>query len=80
MKITVRCGVFDGRKPCGRNLGTIKRKGFPENHDGLLWEERHYTCLKHGALQVHDEDLLRLALNPSPPVIMARSVLRMGQL
>jgi hypothetical protein len=30
-------------------------------------------------MQVHEQDLLRLALNPSPPVIVARSVLRMGE-
>lgn len=84
MKITIRCGAFDGGKPCGNRLGMIERedldfaRGFV-TFDRLRWEERHYDCLKHGAMQIHDEDLLRLALNPSPPVIMARSVLRMGQ-
>ena len=78
MTITVRCGATDGGKPCGNNVGEIERTGLPENY-GLLWEERHYTCPKHGALQVHEQDLLRLALNPLPPVIMARSVLRMGE-
>jgi hypothetical protein len=59
----------------------IDRKELPGagNLEALLWEERHYVCPKHGAMQVHEQDLLRLALNPSPPVIVARSVLRMGE-
>ena len=82
MKITVRCGVSDGGKPCRRKLGTIERdtpwfRGG-NDYDGLLWEERHYPCPKHGAMQVHDEDLVRRALNPSRRWIVARSVLRMG--
>ena len=84
MKITVRCGVFDRGKPCGREVGTIRREDldFAEgvvNFGRLRWEERHYVCPKHGAMQVHDEDLLHLALKPSPPVIMARSVEWMQQ-
>jgi hypothetical protein len=84
VKITVRCGVLDRGKPCGREVGTIKRKDldFAEGRftfDELRWEERHSTCDKHGAMQVHDEDLSRLALKPSPPVIMARSVEWMSQ-
>ena len=85
MKIAVLCGVSDGGKPCRRDVGTIEREGFEDpgwfrggNYDGLRWEERHYVCPKHGALQVHDEDLLRRALNPGRPWILARSVLRMG--
>jgi hypothetical protein len=66
-----------------RELGTIKRRGFPDlwfrdGDYGLRWEERHYVCRKHGAMQIHEEDLLRRALNPSRRDIMARSVLRMG--
>lgn len=26
MKITVRCGVFDGGRPCGKDVGTILRQ------------------------------------------------------
>ena len=86
MKITVRCGVSDGGKSCGNQVGTIQRRGFPgpmwfrdgTDYDGLRWEERHYVCPKHGALQVHDEDLLHRALNPERRWILARSVLRMG--
>ena len=66
-------------------LGAIERESFPDlfyrgqnDYDGLRWEERHYTCPKHGALQVHDQDLLHAALNPKRRRIMARSVLRMG--
>jgi hypothetical protein len=85
VKITVRCGAFDRGKPCGRKLsGTIEREDLDYakgvvTFDRLRWEERHYTCPKHGAMQVHDEDLLRLAMNPSRPVIMARSVEWMHQ-
>ena len=64
MKIDVRCRVSDGGKPCRKNIGTIEREGFPGplwfrggNYDVLRWEERHYVCPKHGAMQVHDEDL-----------------------
>jgi hypothetical protein len=84
VKITVRCGVFDGGKPCRNEVGQIERRGFPDlwfrggNYEGLRWEERHYECLKHGELQVHDEDLLRRALNLSRRDIIARSVRRMG--
>jgi hypothetical protein len=82
VKITVRCGVFDGGKPCRRKLGTIERDTpwFRSGNDcdGLLWEERHYSGPKHGAMQVHDEDIVRRALNPSRRWIVARSVLRMG--
>jgi hypothetical protein len=83
VKITVRCGVSDGGKPCRNNLGAFARDDLDFDRgvvtfDRLREEERHYVCPKHGAMQVHDEDLLRLALNPSPPVVMARSVLRMG--
>ena len=83
MKITVRCGgLFDGR-PCRHKVGTIPRDDLDFAHgvvtfDRLRWEERHYVCPKHGAMQVHDEDLLRLALKPRKRVIRARSVLRMG--
>jgi hypothetical protein len=84
VKITVRCGVLNGGKPCGRRLEPqIEREdlNFAKGivtFDPLRWQERFYDCPKHGAMQVHDEDLLRLALNPSPPVIMTRSVRRMG--
>jgi hypothetical protein len=71
VKLTVRCGVFDGGKPCGNSVGAIERDGFPGpqwfkggNYDRLRWEERHYACDKHGDLQIHDEDLLHLALKP----------------
>jgi hypothetical protein len=84
VKITVRCGVFDRGKPHGREVGAIPREDldFAEGRvsfDRLRWKERHYKCDKHGDLQVHDEDLLRLALKPNPPVIMARSVEWMQQ-
>lgn len=77
MKITVRCGVSDGGKPCGNELGAIPREDLDFAHgvftfERLRWEERHYECDKHGPVQVHDEDLLRRALNPRRPVIMAR--------
>ena len=84
MKIDVRCGVLDGGKPCRKIIGTIKRQGFPDpwfrngNYDVLRWEERHYVCDKHGPMQVHDEDLLHRALNPSRRDIIARSVTKMG--
>jgi hypothetical protein len=84
VKITVRCEVFNGGKPCGNNVGTIRRPDLDFAHgvvtfDRLREEERHYVCPDHGPCQVTDEDLLRLALNPSRPVIMARSVSRMDQ-
>jgi hypothetical protein len=84
VKITVRCGVLDGGKPCGNDVGTIPRGDLDFAHgvvtfDRLREEERHYVCDKHRDLQVHDQDLLRLALKPNPPVIMARSVRRMGE-
>jgi hypothetical protein len=67
-------------------LGTIEREGFPGpewfrggNYEGLRWEERHYTCPKHGPVQVHEADLLHAALNPSRRRIMARSVRRLGE-
>lgn len=89
MKIIVRCGAGDGGKPCGGKLGTIELEGFPGpewfrdgNYDRLAWEERHYVCPKHGAMQVHEAELLHLALiaggRPNRRMIMARSVLRMG--
>jgi hypothetical protein len=81
VKITVRCGVLDRGKPCGRKIGSIERKGFPGpewfrdgNYDRLAWEERHYDCPKHGAMQVHEADLLHLALKPRRRVIVATSV------
>jgi hypothetical protein len=74
VKITIRCGVSDGGKPCGRNLGAIESEGFPGpewfhggNYDRLRWDERHYVCPRHGAVQIHEEDLLRRALNPARP-------------
>lgn len=84
MKITVRCGVLDGGKPHSKEIGHIERDDLDfangvVTFDRLREEERHYVCDKHRELQIHDEDVLRLALNPSPPVIMARSVLRMGE-
>jgi hypothetical protein len=83
VKIDVRCGVSDGGKPCRNKLGAIEREDLDFAHgvvtfDRLRWEERHYVCPKHGAMQVLDEDLLHRALNPSRRVIVARSVLRMG--
>ena len=78
MRITVRCGVFDGGKPHGSELGTIIRgPGWfrgANDYDGLRWEERFYECPKHGALQVHGENLLHAALNPDRHVIMATRV------
>jgi hypothetical protein len=78
VKLPVRCGVLDGGKPCRAQLGKIDRPGFPGpewfrdgNYERLRWEERHYVCSKHGAVQVHEEDLLRRALNPSRRVILA---------
>jgi hypothetical protein len=62
--------VSDGGKPCGRKVGTLDKSGFPDewfrngNYDRLTDEERHYHCPKHDALQIHEEDLLRRALNP----------------
>jgi hypothetical protein len=83
VKIAVRCPVFDGGKPHGRKLGTIVRETLPGPR--LRWDERYYRCDKQGAMQVHDEDMLRLALNSrvhedvaSRHSVMARSVLRMG--
>ena len=76
MRITVLCGVAD--ESCRRKLGTIQPEGFPGpewfrggNYDRLRWDERHYVCPKHGALQIHEEGLLRRSLNPGRPVIMA---------
>jgi hypothetical protein len=79
VKITVRCGV----KSCRKELGTFEREDLDFAHgvftfERLREEERHYECDKHGPMQILDEDLLRLALNPSPPVIMARSPAWMG--
>jgi hypothetical protein len=84
VKITVRCGAFDGGKPCGNKVGAFARDDLDfargvVTFDRLREGERYYDCPDHGKLQIHNEDVLRLALNPSPPVIMARSVLRMGQ-
>jgi len=84
VKITVRCGASNGGRPHGRKLGETKRHDLDFAHgvvtfDRLRWEERHYECTDHGAMQVHDEDLLRLALKSNPPVLMARSVRRMGE-
>jgi hypothetical protein len=84
VKITVRCEVLDGGKPCGNKVGAIARDDLDfargvVTFERLRWEERHYVCPDHGQLQVLDEDLLRRALNPSRPVIMARSVSRMDQ-
>jgi hypothetical protein len=82
VKLTVRCGAFDGS--CRRELGTIDLKGFPDhwfrggNYDRLRDDQRHYVCPKHGAMQIHETDVLHRALNPGRPWIMARSVLRMG--
>jgi hypothetical protein len=77
VKITVRCGVLDGGKPCGKELGAIEREDLDFANgvftfERLRWDERFYRCLKHGPLQIHDEDLLHRALNPRRPVIMAR--------
>jgi hypothetical protein len=78
MKITIRCGVSDGGKPHGQKIGEIDRPGFPGprwfrggDYDGLRLAERQHACPKHGAVYIHNEDLLRLALKPNPPVIMA---------
>jgi hypothetical protein len=82
VKITVRCRVPDGGRPCGKEVGTIDRPGFSGSEwyrdSRLRWEERHHVCPKHGALQVHEEDMLRLTLNPDPPVIMAPRSGRIG--
>jgi hypothetical protein len=44
----------------------------------LRWNERHYVCPDHGALQVHEEDLLHRALyvggRKPRTVIMAKRV------
>jgi hypothetical protein len=79
VKIDVRCG-FGGGKPCGNKVGTIPPDDLDFAHgvvtfDRLRREERHYVCPDHGALQVYDEDLLRLALKPRKRYsIMATSV------
>jgi len=83
VKIDVRCG-FGGGKPCGNKVGTIPRDDLDfangvVTFDRLRWEERHYSCPKHGALQVHDEDLLHPALNPGRRDIIARSVTKMSE-
>lgn len=76
MKLTVLCGVKD--ESCRSKLGAINVPGFPGpewyrdgNFERLRWDERHYVCPKHGALMIHEEGLLRRALNPGRPVIMA---------
>jgi hypothetical protein len=77
VKITIRYGVFDGGKPCGREVGSLDIPGFPGpewfrgvgDYDRLQWDERHYVCPKHGALQIHEEDLLHKALNPGRPAV-----------
>lgn len=83
MKIDIRCGMSDGGGPHGKELGAIQRQDLDFaagrfTFQRLRWDERDYTCDKHGALQIHDEDLLRLALKPRKRYsIMARSVRRM---
>ena len=66
MKITIRCGVFDGGKPHGKELGAIKRQDLDlaegrVTFDRLRWEERLYKCPDHGAMQIHDEYALDAA-------------------
>jgi hypothetical protein len=84
VKLTVLCGVSDGGEPCRKEIGAIWLEGFPDhwfrggNFDPLSSEERHHRCPKHGAMQIHEEDLLRRALNPGRLVIMARSPRQMG--
>jgi hypothetical protein len=79
VKIDVRCG-FGGKKPCGNWVGEIPRDDLDfargvVTFDRLRWDERNYTRPAHGALQVYDEDLLRLALRPRKRYsIMATSV------
>ena len=83
MRLDVRCGVLDGGKPCSNKVGAIKRRDLDFAHgvvsfDPLRWEERFYSCPKHGALQIHDQNLSYRALNPSRRDIIARSVRRLG--
>lgn len=85
MKLPVRCGVLDGGRRHMAPLGDIDRPGFPGpkwyrngDYQRLRGEERDYVCPKHGAVQIHEEDILHEALKPGPPrrrhVILARSV------
>lgn len=78
MRLHVRCGVMDRGKPHGIELGEpIDVPGFPDqwyragNYERLRWENRFWNCPKHGALQIHEADLLRRALNPRKPVLLA---------
>ena len=79
MKIDVRCG-FGSTKQCANKVGEIEREDLDfasgrVTFERLRSEERHYVCPDHGALQVYDEDLLRLALKPRKRYsIMATSV------
>jgi hypothetical protein len=69
MRLTVRCGVTDGGRPCGNELGTIDRPGFPGaewwrggNYDRLTWEERFWECPSHGTVELDDSELRIRAL------------------
>jgi hypothetical protein len=77
VKITIRCGVNDGAKPCGRVLGTVTtEKAWPgalwfnsgTNYDGRI-EGRDYQCPKHGRQQLDREDF-RQALDAGDRVLL----------
>jgi hypothetical protein len=90
MKLPVVCGIKDGGKTCFVELGVIDLPGFPSSswyQDGryqrLKWDERDYDCPKHGALQIHEVDVLHEALRPGPPrrnrVLLARPPVRVDR-
>jgi hypothetical protein len=75
VKLPVVCGVKDGAgKTCMKDLGEIDLPGFPSSswyrngeYQRLRWDERDYDCPKHGAVQIHEVDVLHEALRPGPP-------------
>jgi hypothetical protein len=83
VKITVRCGVFDGGSQCGRELGAFAWDTWPgplwihggTDYDGGLSDELHFDCTKQGTTRTYNDDV-RPAIEAGRRVIMATSVTR----